>query len=92
MLLQLKDRLGRSWRNVARHLNIRECEIDDVENRYPSLKEQCYQVRLYTYIITYFKIKVIFVLDVATLYITIRHRAMGDKFNTCFGKRKTQRS
>lgn len=46
VLLQLKDRLGRSWRDVARHLNIRECEIDTVENRYPSLKEQCYQVRL----------------------------------------------
>lgn len=51
MLLQLKDRLGRSWRDVARHLDIRECEIDAVQSKYPfDLKEQSYEVRSCTYI------------------------------------------
>lgn len=50
VLLQLKDRLGRSWRDVARHLDIRECEIDAVQSKYPyNLKEQSYEVRLCTY-------------------------------------------
>ncbi|XP_011341229.1 fas-associated death domain protein isoform X2 [Ooceraea biroi] len=44
VLLQIKDRLGRSWRDVARHLNIRECEIDAVQSKYPyDLKEQSYE-------------------------------------------------
>ncbi|EFN73766.1 hypothetical protein EAG_02551 [Camponotus floridanus] len=49
VLLQLKDRLGRSWRDVARHLNIRECEIDAIQSKYPfDLKEQSYQIlRMY---------------------------------------------
>ncbi|XP_070151487.1 fas-associated death domain protein isoform X1 [Polyergus mexicanus] len=49
VLLQLKDRLGRSWRDVARHLDIRECEIDAVQSKYPfDLKEQSYEIlRLY---------------------------------------------
>lgn len=51
MLLQLKDRLGRSWRDVARHLDIRECEIDAVQSKYPfNLKEQSYEVSLCTHI------------------------------------------
>ncbi|CAL1675995.1 unnamed protein product [Lasius platythorax] len=45
VLLQLKDRLGRSWRDVARHLDIRECEIDAVQSKYPyNLKEQSYEI------------------------------------------------
>ncbi|XP_029170874.1 fas-associated death domain protein [Nylanderia fulva] len=45
VLLQLKDRLGRSWRDVARYLDIRECEIDVVEKKYPfDMKEQCYEI------------------------------------------------
>ncbi|XP_012229436.1 fas-associated death domain protein [Linepithema humile] len=45
VLLQLKDRLGRSWRNVARHLEIRECEIDAIQSKYPfDLKEQSYEM------------------------------------------------
>ncbi|KAL6439989.1 hypothetical protein ACFW04_002975 [Cataglyphis niger] len=49
VLLQLKDRLGRSWRDVARHLDIRECEIDAVQSKYPfDLKEQSYEIlRIY---------------------------------------------
>lgn len=49
VLLQLKDRLGRSWRDVARHLEIRECEIDAVQSKYPfDLKEQSYEIlRIY---------------------------------------------
>ncbi|GAB1868055.1 Death domain-containing protein [Camponotus japonicus] len=49
VLLQLKDRLGRSWRDVARHLNIRECEIDAIQSKYPfDLKEQsCQILRMY---------------------------------------------
>lgn len=50
VLLQLKERLGRSWRDVARHLNIRECEINAIQIKYPSdLKEQSYEVRLHFY-------------------------------------------
>lgn len=45
VLLQIKDRLGRSWRDVARHLNIRECEIDAIQSKYPyNLKEQSYEI------------------------------------------------
>lgn len=45
VLLQLKDRLGRSWRDVARYLDIRECEIDAVQSKYPhDLKEQSYEI------------------------------------------------
>ncbi|XP_072753538.1 fas-associated death domain protein isoform X1 [Anoplolepis gracilipes] len=49
VLLQLKDRLGRSWRDVARHLDIRECEIDAAQSKYPfDLKEQSYEIlRIY---------------------------------------------
>ncbi|XP_050446654.1 fas-associated death domain protein isoform X1 [Cataglyphis hispanica] len=49
VLLQLKDRLGRSWRDVARHLDIRECEIDAVQSKYPfDLKEQSHEIlRIY---------------------------------------------
>lgn len=54
MLLQLKDRLGRSWRDVARHLDIRECEIDAVQSKYPyDLKQQSHEVRLCTFISIY---------------------------------------
>ncbi|KAG7188281.1 hypothetical protein KM043_007945 [Ampulex compressa] len=45
VLMHLSQRLGRSWRDVARHLNIRECEIDTVQNKYPyDLKEQCNEI------------------------------------------------
>ncbi|KAL0117706.1 hypothetical protein PUN28_008840 [Cardiocondyla obscurior] len=45
VLLQVKDKLGRSWRDIARHLGIRECEIDAVQNKYPyDLKEQSYEI------------------------------------------------
>ncbi|XP_011862808.1 PREDICTED: fas-associated death domain protein [Vollenhovia emeryi] len=45
VLLQIKDRLGRSWKDVARHLGIRECEIDAVCSKYPyDLKEQSYEI------------------------------------------------
>ncbi|XP_011698650.1 PREDICTED: fas-associated death domain protein [Wasmannia auropunctata] len=45
VVLQIKDRLGRSWRDVARHLGIRECEIDAVQSKYPyDLKEQSYEI------------------------------------------------
>ncbi|XP_011642269.1 fas-associated death domain protein [Pogonomyrmex barbatus] len=45
VLLQIKDRLGRSWRDVARHLGIRECKIDAVQSKYPyDLKEQSYEI------------------------------------------------
>jgi len=48
VLLQIKDRLGRSWRDVARRLNIRECEIDAIQSKYPyDLKEQSNEVKLY---------------------------------------------
>jgi len=50
VLLQIKDRLGRSWRDVARRLNIRECEIDAIQSKYPyDLKEQSNEVKLYIY-------------------------------------------
>jgi len=49
-MLQVKDRLGRSWRDVARHLGIRECEIDAVQSKYPyDLKEQSCEVRYCIY-------------------------------------------
>ncbi|XP_011065459.1 PREDICTED: fas-associated death domain protein [Acromyrmex echinatior] len=45
VMLQVKDRLGRSWRDVARHLGITECEIDAIQNKYPyDLKEQSYEI------------------------------------------------
>ncbi|XP_024886802.1 fas-associated death domain protein [Temnothorax curvispinosus] len=45
VLLQVRDRLGRSWRDVARHLGIREYEIDAVQSKYPhDLKEQSYEI------------------------------------------------
>ncbi|XP_018395352.1 PREDICTED: fas-associated death domain protein [Cyphomyrmex costatus] len=45
VILQIKDRLGRSWRDVARHLGITECEIDAVQSKYPyDLKEQSYEI------------------------------------------------
>ncbi|XP_012540284.1 fas-associated death domain protein [Monomorium pharaonis] len=45
VILQIKDRLGRSWRDVARHLGIRECEIDAAQSKYPyDLKEQSYEI------------------------------------------------
>lgn len=46
VLLQIKDRLGRSWRDVARYLGIKECEIDAVQSKHPyDLKEQSYEVK-----------------------------------------------
>ncbi|EFN83756.1 fas-associated death domain protein [Harpegnathos saltator] len=45
VLLQISERLGRSWRDVARYLGIRECEIDAVQNKYPcDLKEQSFEI------------------------------------------------
>ncbi|XP_014467523.1 PREDICTED: uncharacterized protein LOC106740719 [Dinoponera quadriceps] len=45
VLLQVSERLGRSWRDVARHLGIRECEIDAVQSKYHcNLKEQSFEI------------------------------------------------
>ncbi|KYN36547.1 Death domain-containing adapter protein BG4, partial [Trachymyrmex septentrionalis] len=45
VMLQVKDRLGRSWRDVARHLGITECEIDAIQSKYPyDLKQQSYEI------------------------------------------------
>ncbi|XP_018367753.1 PREDICTED: fas-associated death domain protein [Trachymyrmex cornetzi] len=45
VMLQVKDRLGRSWRDVARHLGVTECEIDATQSKYPyDLKEQIYEI------------------------------------------------
>ncbi|XP_032686430.1 fas-associated death domain protein [Odontomachus brunneus] len=50
VLLQISERIGRSWRDVVRHLGIRECEIDAVQSKYPcDLKEQSFKI-LKTYI------------------------------------------
>lgn len=44
VLLQVSERLGRSWRDVARHLDIQECQIDMLQAKYPSdLKAQSYE-------------------------------------------------
>lgn len=46
MLSQISERIGRSWRDVARYLGIREYQIDIIQNKYPyDLKEQSYEVR-----------------------------------------------
>nr|XP_012148761.1 PREDICTED: fas-associated death domain protein isoform X1 [Megachile rotundata] len=41
LLLQISERIGRSWRDTARYLNIPECQIDAIQCKYPcNLREQ----------------------------------------------------
>ncbi|XP_039308716.1 fas-associated death domain protein isoform X3 [Solenopsis invicta] len=35
MIVKIQDRMGRYWRDIARHLGIRECDIDAIQNKYP---------------------------------------------------------
>ncbi|CAD1473863.1 unnamed protein product [Heterotrigona itama] len=49
LLSHLSERIGRSWRDTVRHLDIPEYQIDIIENKYPfNLKEQSYEaLKLY---------------------------------------------
>ncbi|XP_034183476.2 fas-associated death domain protein isoform X1 [Osmia lignaria lignaria] len=49
LLLQISERIGRSWRDTARYLNIPEYQIDAIQNKYPSdLREQSFEaLKLY---------------------------------------------
>lgn len=60
-MLQISERLGRSWRDVARHLAIRECEIDAVQSKYPGdLKEQSFEVKYkFVYVKIYKQINIV---------------------------------
>lgn len=41
LFLQISERIGRSWRDTARYLNIPEYQIDEIQCKYPcNLKEQ----------------------------------------------------
>ncbi|XP_011160758.1 fas-associated death domain protein isoform X2 [Solenopsis invicta] len=35
VIVKIQDRMGRYWRDIARHLGIRECDIDAIQNKYP---------------------------------------------------------
>ncbi|XP_015190050.1 PREDICTED: fas-associated death domain protein [Polistes dominula] len=42
VVLKVSEQLGRSWRDVCRFMNLKEYQIDELENKYPcNLKEQC---------------------------------------------------
>ncbi|XP_076247115.1 fas-associated death domain protein isoform X2 [Calliopsis andreniformis] len=44
ILLQVSERIGRSWRDTVRFLGIPEYQIDVIQNKYPfDLKEQSYE-------------------------------------------------
>lgn len=44
VVLKVSEQLGRSWRDVCRYMNLKEYQIDELENKYPcNLKEQCNQ-------------------------------------------------
>ncbi|KAI4473958.1 hypothetical protein M0802_014713 [Mischocyttarus mexicanus] len=44
VVLKVSEQLGRSWRDVCRFMNLKEYQIDELENKYPrNLKEQCNQ-------------------------------------------------
>lgn len=45
VMLEISERLGRAWKDVARHLGIRECEIDATQSKYPrDFKKQTHEI------------------------------------------------
>ncbi|KAF7384898.1 hypothetical protein HZH66_011984 [Vespula vulgaris] len=43
VLLKINEQLGHSWKNICRLLGLKECEINEIENKNLSIKEQSYQ-------------------------------------------------
>ncbi|XP_043679388.1 uncharacterized protein LOC122634470 isoform X2 [Vespula pensylvanica] len=43
VLLKINEQLGRSWKNICRLLGLKECELNEIENKNLSIKEQSYQ-------------------------------------------------
>ncbi|XP_051174367.1 uncharacterized protein LOC127290038 [Leptopilina boulardi] len=44
VMLEISDRIGIKWRNLARYLGITEMIIDQTEIKYSDLKEKAYQI------------------------------------------------
>ncbi|KAK2582840.1 hypothetical protein KPH14_008925 [Odynerus spinipes] len=44
VVLKICEQLGRSWRDVCRYMDLKEYQIDEIQNKYPyNLKEQSFQ-------------------------------------------------
>nr|XP_033331695.1 fas-associated death domain protein [Megalopta genalis] len=61
VLLQISEKIGRSWRDTVRYLGVPEYQVDIIQNKYPfDIKEQSYK-----YCIDDWKLKLIHALEKA---------------------------